>query len=61
MMLFLLVSCKYKDLYYEQDDWAEVTVGFDWQHTPKLEPEGMTVLFYREGTANPERYDYPGM
>ena len=60
MMLFLLVSCKYKDLYYEQDDWAEVTVGFDWQHTPDMKPEGMTVLFYREGTTTPERYDYAG-
>ena len=60
MLLILLGSCKYKDLYYEQDDWAEVTVGFDWQHTPDMKPEGMTVLFYREGTTNPERYDYAG-
>ena len=62
MMLILLVSCKYKDLYYEQDDWADVNVGFDWQQAPHMEPEGMTVLFYREqqGTVTPERYDYTG-
>ena len=62
MLLILLVSCKYKDLYYEQDDWADVTVGFDWQQAQHIEPEGMTVLFYREqlGSTTPERYDYPG-
>ena len=39
MLLILLGSCQYKELYYEQDDWADVTVAFDWQHVPEMEPE----------------------
>lgn len=60
MLLILLGSCQYKELYYEQDDWADVTVAFDWQHAPDMEPGGMTVLFYREGMGTPERYDFAG-
>lgn len=60
MLLILLGSCQYKELYYEQDDWADVTVAFDWQNTPDMDPGGMTVLFYHEGAGTPERYDFAG-
>ena len=60
MLLILFGSCQYKELYYEQDDWADLFVRFDWHDAPDMNPGGMTVLFYRASTGDPERYDFTG-
>ena len=57
-----LTSCEYKDLCYDHNHWAEITVAFDWSKAAAANCESMTVLFYN--TANPAsepiRYDFAG-
>ena len=43
---FLLTSCDYKELSYDNSQSASVNVRFDWQKAPDLNAKGMTVLFY---------------
>ena len=58
---FLLTSCDYKELSYDNSQSASVNVRFDWQKAPDLNAKGMTVLFYdTEKAASPERYDFVG-
>ena len=58
----LLSACQYKDLCYDHNHWAVVTVAFDWSKATKADVKNMTVLFYNMATpgAEPVRYDFAG-
>ena len=59
--LFLLTSCDYKELSYDNSQSASVHVRFDWQKAPDMDAKGMTVLFYdTQKAGDPERYDFVG-
>lgn len=57
-----LTGCEYKDLCYDHNHWAEVSIAFDWSKAAVANPRSMTVLFYNVATpeAEPIRYDFSG-
>jgi len=60
--ILLFSSCEYKELCYDHNHWAEITVSFDWSKAAAANCESMTVLFYNIANpdAEPIRYDFAG-
>ncbi len=58
----VLTACEYKELCYDHNHWAEITVEFDWSKATTANCESMTVLFYNVANpdAEPIRYDFAG-
>jgi len=58
----LFSSCEYKELCYDHNHWAEITISFDWSKATSADVKNMTVLFYNLATpdAEPVRYDFAG-
>lgn len=64
LLLLTFASCKadLRELCLDHNHSANVSVAFDWQQAPQMNPQGMTVLFYNQQQpgAEPERYDFTG-
>ena len=64
LLLITFASCKaeLRELCLDHSHSANVSVAFDWQQAPQMNPQGMTVLFYnqQQPAAEPERYDFTG-
>ena len=59
--LLLLTSCHYKDFCYDHSHWAYLRTQLDWSKSPSANAQGMTMLYYADGSTEPIRYDFSGM
>ncbi len=56
----LLVSCRHKDLFFENPERRDVRVAFDWQNDPEANPASMAVLLFPTRNDQNIRFDFTG-
>lgn len=60
-MVFMLLSCKHKDLCYVDVYASDVEVVFDWNKAPGAEVSSMRVFLYPAGGGNVLTYEFANM
>lgn len=60
LLIFVVTSCRHKDLYMEEEMTSELQVVFDWSYSPEADPESMALYLYDEDGRNPMRFIFSG-
>lgn len=60
-MAFMLLSCRHKDLCYDDVYTSDVEVVFDWSEAPEARVSSMRVFLYPDGGGNVLTYEFGNM